>query len=81
MYETFDEYAADIKARTGRSILHELSDVELNDLVVYIRARVSDAGRITERDRWTRCGGHVALKTPLPFIDPAVGSFLDHWFG
>jgi ubiquinone/menaquinone biosynthesis C-methylase UbiE len=45
--------ARDIKGRTGRSILHELTDEELDRLVAYIAARVPAKGPITEKDRWT----------------------------
>ncbi|OZD93144.1 hypothetical protein CH260_15835 [Rhodococcus sp. 05-2256-B2] len=37
---------------SGRSILHELSDVELTELVEYLRARLAE-GELIERDRWT----------------------------
>ena len=43
----------DLAARTGRSILHELSDPEIEDLIAYIDERVSTVGPIVEKDRWT----------------------------
>jgi SAM-dependent methyltransferase len=46
------DYLAEIAARTGRSILHELSDVELGRLVDELRRRLPE-GSVVERDRWT----------------------------
>lgn len=51
-YSGQDEYLDEIAGRTGRSILHELSDVELTELVEYLRARLAE-GELIERDRWT----------------------------
>jgi ubiquinone/menaquinone biosynthesis C-methylase UbiE len=45
--------AADLRGRTGRSILHELSDEELEAMIVDILARVPREGAIPEKDRWT----------------------------
>lgn len=47
-----EDYLAEIAARTGRSILHELSDPELDHLVDELRRRLP-AGPVVERDRWT----------------------------
>jgi ubiquinone/menaquinone biosynthesis C-methylase UbiE len=52
-FETADELAADLAARTGRSILHELSDDELHHLIAYIMARIPRDQPITDADRWT----------------------------
>lgn len=52
-YENYDELARDLAARTGRSILHELSDSELQKLIAYIQVRLPDNGPIVEKDRWT----------------------------
>ena len=44
----------DLRARTGRSILYELNDDELNNLVMYIRRQLDgDNQSIIEKDRWT----------------------------
>lgn len=43
---------ADVAARTGRSILHELDDAELARLVDVLRAQLPEGG-VTEVDRWT----------------------------
>ncbi|WP_210495841.1 methyltransferase domain-containing protein [Patulibacter sp. SYSU D01012] len=42
----------DLAARRGRSILHELDDAELGDLVDAVRAAVP-GGPVVEEDRWT----------------------------
>jgi ubiquinone/menaquinone biosynthesis C-methylase UbiE len=42
-----------LAARTGRSILHELGDGELEDLIAYIAARVPANEPLVEKDRWT----------------------------
>lgn len=43
----------DLTARTGRSILHELDDSELADLIATISARLPPRDAIIEKDRWT----------------------------
>jgi SAM-dependent methyltransferase len=53
IYRNFDELAQDLAARTGRSILHELDDSELQHLIAYIQARLPASGEIVEKDRWT----------------------------
>lgn len=52
-YASFDDLAEDIRGRVGRSILHELSDDELDALVAYIRSHLSNSSEIIEKDRWT----------------------------
>jgi ubiquinone/menaquinone biosynthesis C-methylase UbiE len=55
-YADADELSIDLLSRTGRSILHELSDEELNDLVQYIREQLPlnrNGVPIVEQDRWT----------------------------
>ncbi len=52
VYASFAELAADLAARTGRSILHELSDDELAELIAFMRPRVGE-GPIVEKDHWT----------------------------
>lgn len=47
-----EQYLSEIRQRTGRSILHELSDVELNRLVEALRQRLPERP-VVERDRWT----------------------------
>lgn len=43
----------DLRARTGRSILYELSDAELDELVRFIADKVPSRGPVREKDRWT----------------------------
>ncbi len=53
-YKNVDELAQDVLVRTGRSILHELTDEELQELVKTMRERLKDhQGEIVEQDRWT----------------------------
>jgi SAM-dependent methyltransferase len=47
-----EDYLAEIAARTGRSILHELSDEELAASVAGLRRRIPQ-GPLVEQDRWT----------------------------
>lgn len=51
-YADREDYLAEIAARTGRSILHELGDAELAELVGELRRRIPE-GPLVEQDRWT----------------------------
>lgn len=51
-YGDVEDYLAEIAARTGRSLLHELDDAELSCLVDRLRRRLAP-GPLVERDRWT----------------------------
>jgi ubiquinone/menaquinone biosynthesis C-methylase UbiE len=53
VYQDFSEVANDLRNRTGRSILHELSDLELEDLIGFIGSKGSKDEPIVEKDRWT----------------------------
>jgi ubiquinone/menaquinone biosynthesis C-methylase UbiE len=53
IYPDRDALANDLLMRTGRSILHELTDEELSELVAYIGRQLDGQGEIVERDRWT----------------------------
>ncbi|HEY7023100.1 MAG TPA: class I SAM-dependent methyltransferase [Ktedonobacterales bacterium] len=53
VYATFDELADDLRQRVDRSILHELSDAELADLIEYIRKRLPEQGPYPDVSRWT----------------------------
>ncbi len=53
VYAAFDELADDLRHRVERSILHELSDAELADLIEYIRERLPEHGPYTDASRWT----------------------------
>jgi ubiquinone/menaquinone biosynthesis C-methylase UbiE len=58
-YRNFDLLAQDLAARTGRSILHEINDAELEDLIAYIGEKISaGSGPIVEKDRWTLWSAH-----------------------
>lgn len=59
VYPDLDTLSEDLLNRTGRSILHELSDAELRDLVDYIHLQFKDydGGKITEQDCWTIWSG------------------------
>lgn len=56
-YDDREQYLAEIAARTGRSILHELDDDELAHLVAELRDRLP-AGPLVEQDRWTLWRAH-----------------------
>ena len=51
-YADREDYLAEIAARTGRSILYELSDDELGGLVEELRRRLA-VDPFVEQDRWT----------------------------
>src|SRR6266852_5059525 len=57
-YPNLEALTDDLLARTGNSILHELTDAELQDLVTYItyvqeQLQHADDAEIVERDCWT----------------------------
>jgi ubiquinone/menaquinone biosynthesis C-methylase UbiE len=49
--------AADLRGRVGRSILHVLTDAELNQLVEFVGQRLPANAPVVERDRWTIWSG------------------------
>lgn len=53
IHRNVEQLKKDLAARTGRSILHELNDGELADLISYIVARLPAGDTIIEKDRWT----------------------------
>lgn len=53
VYDQWSALEADLLARTGRSLLHELSDKDLRGLVTYIKEKVAGREPITEQYRWT----------------------------
>jgi ubiquinone/menaquinone biosynthesis C-methylase UbiE len=55
VYESLGELKADLLARTGRSLLHDLTDEELSSLVEHIAGELQkrDGHEIVEQDRWT----------------------------
>ncbi|GEP58794.1 class I SAM-dependent methyltransferase [Reyranella soli] len=52
VHQDWQELKQDLTERTGRSILHDLSDEELAGLILYIETRLP-GGPIVEKDRWT----------------------------
>jgi ubiquinone/menaquinone biosynthesis C-methylase UbiE len=53
-YQDMGELRETVLGRTGRSILHELSDRELTELVAFLENQLADAPfPLTEKDRWT----------------------------
>ncbi|MGE8081122.1 class I SAM-dependent methyltransferase [Peribacillus loiseleuriae] len=53
VYENKEQLLKDLRKRTGRSILHELDDKELNLLINHIDELISTDYNIVEKDRWT----------------------------
>jgi ubiquinone/menaquinone biosynthesis C-methylase UbiE len=53
IYQNLDEIAYDFRSRTGRSILHEISNEQLEELIKYIFFKVSAEITIIDQDRWT----------------------------
>lgn len=53
VYPHFAALAEDLSQRTGRSILHELTDAELEALIAFIAEQLSPAEPVHEQDRWT----------------------------
>jgi ubiquinone/menaquinone biosynthesis C-methylase UbiE len=53
VHEDREAFLEEIRARTGRSLLHELDDDELAALVDHLRARLPAGPALAEADRWT----------------------------
>jgi ubiquinone/menaquinone biosynthesis C-methylase UbiE len=53
IHDGVERLKQDLAACTGRSILHDLSDSELGELIAYIEARIPADDPIIEKDRWT----------------------------
>ncbi|WP_112180477.1 class I SAM-dependent methyltransferase [Paraliobacillus zengyii] len=53
VYDNKEQLLKDLSERTGRSILHELNDKELNLLITHIEKSLSINTNIIEKDRWT----------------------------
>ncbi|MBY7144896.1 class I SAM-dependent methyltransferase [Virgibacillus sp. NKC19-3] len=52
-YPSKDGLLADIRARQGRSILHELTDKEIEQLIHFMDVKLNKNGPIVDKDRWT----------------------------
>jgi len=54
IYDSFEQLANDLMQRTGRSILHELNDAELLDMIDFLKEKLSHKQfPIIEKDVWT----------------------------
>ncbi|MFD3257553.1 class I SAM-dependent methyltransferase [Paenibacillus lentus] len=54
VYHDFEELNKDLSLRTGRSILHELTDLELQELISFIREKLNgNQVPLIEKDSWT----------------------------
>ncbi|MFA9558278.1 class I SAM-dependent methyltransferase [Evansella sp. AB-rgal1] len=53
VYDCKEQLLEDIRGRTGRSILHELHDEELEVLLNHIDKSLASNTNIVEKDRWT----------------------------
>jgi ubiquinone/menaquinone biosynthesis C-methylase UbiE len=53
IYPNFRALADDLRSRSGRSILHELSDAEMTELIEFVARHVPGNEPIVEKDRWT----------------------------
>ena len=52
-HESWEALERDLAARTGRSILHDLSGDELQELIAHIGTKIEPKGPVAESDRWT----------------------------
>ncbi|MEI4800709.1 class I SAM-dependent methyltransferase [Bacillus sp. NPDC077411] len=52
-HPSIEDLLQDLSPRTGRSILHELSDNELSGLLRHIHSKLYKKSPIIEQDRWT----------------------------
>lgn len=52
-YSTINDLEIDLLTRKGRSILHELNDEQLKELVNYIKSKFDENEMIEEKDRWS----------------------------
>lgn len=53
VYANKEQLLADLQGRVGRSLLHELNDIQLSSLLEHIRNAITTEGSIIEKDRWT----------------------------
>jgi hypothetical protein len=53
VYPHFAAFAEELQGRTGRSILHELSDEEMTELIALIAKQLPHEEKIVEKDQWT----------------------------
>ncbi|SDZ02686.1 class I SAM-dependent methyltransferase [Bacillus sp. 166amftsu] len=53
IHDSIETLLQDLSPRTGRSILYELTDEELSQLLHHIRSELHNIAPIVEQDRWT----------------------------
>ncbi|MDM5238315.1 class I SAM-dependent methyltransferase [Bacillus cereus] len=53
IHDSVEDLLQDLSPRTGRSILYELTDHELSQLLQHIQTALQNTSPIIERDRWT----------------------------
>ena len=53
VYEDHEDLWDDLRNRTGRSILHELNDQQLNSLIKDLQLTLKNCFPLIEKDRWT----------------------------
>lgn len=53
IYSRKEKLLKDIRSRNGRSILHELADIELEGLITYVDQKLGECSTVIEKDRWT----------------------------
>ncbi len=61
IYPSMADLTTDLRERKGRSILHEINDIQLENLITYISSSIRSKETIIEKDRWTIW---TALKSP-----------------
>lgn len=52
-YNTPEALFEDLRGRTGRSILHEVSDGEIERFITFLSSKLPPEEKIIEKDRWT----------------------------
>ncbi|PFB72352.1 SAM-dependent methyltransferase, partial [Bacillus thuringiensis] len=57
IHDSVEALLQDLSPRTGRSILYELTDHELAQLLHHIQIALQNISPIIERDRWTIWSG------------------------
>ncbi|MHA1995412.1 MAG: class I SAM-dependent methyltransferase [Candidatus Hodarchaeales archaeon] len=53
IYQNLAGLTSDLRERTGRSILHEISNKQLEEIINYISFNIQSEKMIIEKDRWT----------------------------
>lgn len=53
VYDDFAQLAENLRRRIERTILFDLTDEQVEDLILYIGSKIDKPGPITEQDRWT----------------------------